>query len=165
RAEEGEGLLGALLTKQDVPLLDSLNRSAASLEETLKRIEEGEGLLHTLIFDEEGKDVVREIRATAGGLHEIVGRLQAGEGLMGALLTDPDGAQILHDLRAAVADLRRTTHALAEGEGTLGALLQDPTVYEDISSLLRGAERSWILRGLIRSSIRDGRNTDKQGKD
>ncbi|MFQ5658344.1 MAG: MlaD family protein [Candidatus Methylomirabilales bacterium] len=165
QAEKGEGLLGALMAKDDVPLLESLNHSAASLEKTLKRIEKGEGLLHTLIFDEEGKDVVREIRATAAGLHEIVGRLQAGEGLIGALLTDPDGAQVLHDLRAAVADLRRTTHALAEGEGTLGALLQDPTVYEDISSLLRGTERSWILRGLIRSSIRDGRNADQQGKE
>jgi hypothetical protein len=40
----------------------------------------------------------------------------------------------------------------------LGALLDDPTVYEDLSTLLRGAERSRILRMLIRSSLRQGEN-------
>jgi phospholipid/cholesterol/gamma-HCH transport system substrate-binding protein len=87
-----------------------------------------------------------------------VDRLQAGDGLLGALLSDPAGAQILQDLRAFVADLRRIAGGLAEGEGTVGALLKDPTVYEDLSSLLRGAERSWVLRGLIRSGVRGGQD-------
>lgn len=164
RAEKGEGLLGALVADQDVPILQSLNRSAARLEETLKRIQEGDGLLHTLIFEEEGKDLIGKIRGTVASLQEVVGRVQAGEGLLGALLTDPGGAQVLQDLRKVVADLKRTTRALAEGEGTLGALLQDPTVYEDLSSLLRGAERSVILRGLIRSSIRGGRDSATKGE-
>ncbi|MFQ5882909.1 MAG: MlaD family protein [Candidatus Methylomirabilales bacterium] len=165
RAEKGKGLLGALVAREDVPLVQSLNRSAARLEETLKRIQEGDGLLHTLIFEEGGRELLGEIRATVGGLQEVVGRVEAGEGFLGALLTDPNGTQVLQDLRAVTADLKTITQALAGGQGTLGALLQDPTVYEDLSSLLRGAERSWILRSLIRSSIRGGRDTvEERGK-
>jgi phospholipid/cholesterol/gamma-HCH transport system substrate-binding protein len=49
------------------------------------------------------------------------------------------------------------------GEGTLGALLEDPTVYEDLSALLRGANRSLILRSLIRST-RDEGAAEKKAK-
>lgn len=160
RAEKGEGLLGALVAKKDVPLLDNLNRSAVLLEETLREIREGEGLLHALIFDEEGTKLVEDLRRTAAGLEAVVGRLKEGKGVLGALLTGSDGSgQVLENLQVIVADLKRITSALAEGKGTLGALIQDPTVYEDLSSLLRGAERSWILRGLIRSSVSGGQDT------
>ncbi len=164
RTERGEGLLGELLAKKDVPLLESLRGSATRLEETLTNIHEGDGLLHALIFEEGGKDVVNDIRRAVAGLDVVVARLQGGEGLVGSLLADPSSAAILQDLRVVVADLKRVAGALAEGEGTLGALLQDPTVYEDLSSLLRGAERSWILRGLIRSSVREGGTTVKAGE-
>jgi phospholipid/cholesterol/gamma-HCH transport system substrate-binding protein len=42
------------------------------------------------------------------------------------------------------------------GEGTLGALVEDPTLYEDLSALLRGANRSTLLRSLIRSTREEG---------
>ncbi|MFQ5848760.1 MAG: MlaD family protein [Candidatus Methylomirabilales bacterium] len=164
RAEEGEGLLGALMAKKDVLVIESLHRSAARLEETLKEMQEGDGLLHALVFEKGGKDLVGEIRQTVTGLEQVVARLQAGEGILGALLTDSTHGKNLQDLQAVVADLKRITGALAEGEGTLGALIHDPTVYEDLSSLLRGAERSWVLRGLIRSGVRRGRETAQEDK-
>ncbi len=140
RAEKGEGLLGTLLAeKKDLPLIESLHRSAARLEETLKRVQEGDGLLHALIYEEGGKSLMTDTRRA----------VKVGE-------------ETLRDLRVVAANLKRITGALAEGEGTLGALLQDPTVYEDLSSLLRGAERNWILRGLIRSSVRKGGNSATQ---
>lgn len=140
RAERGEGLLGALLAeKKDLPLFESLHRSAARLEETLKKVQEGDGLLHAVIYEEGGKSLMTDTRRA----------VEVGE-------------ETLQDLRVVAADLKRITGALAEGEGTLGALLQDPTVYEDLSNLLRGAERNWILRGLIRSSVRDGGNSATQ---
>jgi phospholipid/cholesterol/gamma-HCH transport system substrate-binding protein len=141
RAERGEGLLGALLTDQkEAPLLESVRRSAARLEEILTEVQEGDGLLHAVIYDEGGRALV-----TDGSRAVRV------------------GAEALQDLRVAAANLKEITTALAEGRGTLGALLHDPTVYEDLSSLLRGAERSWILRGLIRSSVREG--GDSVGKE
>jgi phospholipid/cholesterol/gamma-HCH transport system substrate-binding protein len=59
-------------------------------------------------------------------------------------------------IKAVAADLQVVTTRLRLGEGTLGALLEDPTVYEDLSALLRGANRSVLLRSLIRSTREDG---------
>ena len=169
--EKGSGLLHALIYDeaggrfvQDLaPLVQTLNRNAARLEEILQRVHEGDGLLHALVFDEGGKALLEELKGTVSTLERFIGQLEGGHGFLGALLTDPQGAQILQDLRTVASDLKVISSDLAAGRGTLGALLQDPTVYEDLSSLLRGAERSWILRGLIRSSIRSGRDASREG--
>ena len=47
---------------------------------------------------------------------------------------------------------------VAGGEGTIGALLADPTVYEDLTALLEGAQRSWLLRWAIRRTLDSGRS-------
>ena len=60
------------------------------------------------------------------------------------------------DFRVAMANLRVITDRLKAGEGTVGALLEDPTVYENLAAFLEGAQRSFLLRSLIRSSIGAG---------
>lgn len=147
------------LVAQGGEVLEGLAGASHSLQGFLKKMEEGRGLLSALISDEAGGELVRDLAETTKNLRAISEQAEKGEGLLGALLTDPRGAQIVHDLQVVAANLKEISQALAEGEGTLGALIQDPTVYEDLSSLLRGAERSWILRGLIRSSVRGGQDT------
>jgi phospholipid/cholesterol/gamma-HCH transport system substrate-binding protein len=51
---------------------------------------------------------------------------------------------------------------MARGEGTLGALLVDPTVYENVTALLEGARRSWILRWVIQSTLESGREVEQE---
>ena len=51
---------------------------------------------------------------------------------------------------------------IARGEGTLGAFLVDPTVYENLTALLEGARRSWILRWAIRSTLESGRGAREE---
>lgn len=63
---------------------------------------------------------------------------------------------MIENLRKVSENLRTITDKIAQGKGTVGALIDDPTVYEDLSSLLRGANRSWLLRTLIRSSVKRG---------
>jgi phospholipid/cholesterol/gamma-HCH transport system substrate-binding protein len=64
--------------------------------------------------------------------------------------------EALADLRQAMADLRTITGRIEAGEGTLGGLIQDPTVYENLAAFLEGAQRSLLLRALIRSAIGKG---------
>ena len=59
--------------------------------------------------------------------------------------------QASRDLQAALANLKEITAKVNEGEGTLGALIADPTVYERLVSILDGAQRSFLLRTMIRS--------------
>jgi phospholipid/cholesterol/gamma-HCH transport system substrate-binding protein len=57
------------------------------------------------------------------------------------------------DFAAAMSNLRVITDRLRAGEGTLGGLLEDPSVYENLAAFLDGAQRSFLLRALMRSSI------------
>jgi phospholipid/cholesterol/gamma-HCH transport system substrate-binding protein len=162
RLEKGEGLLGAL-TRPDSALARTLEADLTKLEQILDAVQRGEGTLHALIYGTEGKALVKHleeaaasVRGVAGRLERVVGSLERGEGVLGTLLTDPQSKALLTDLRGAAASLREVTGRLERGEGTLGALLDDPTLYEDLSRLLRGAERSALLRSLIRSTIDSG---------
>jgi hypothetical protein len=91
-------------------------------------------------------------------LTQALARLgQAAEGLG----KDGNLGETLADLRQAMADLRAITGRIEAGEGTLGGLIQDPTVYENLAAFLEGAQRSVLLRALIRAAI--GRGTPGAG--
>jgi phospholipid/cholesterol/gamma-HCH transport system substrate-binding protein len=47
----------------------------------------------------------------------------------------------------------------------VGALLEDPTVYENLAAVLEGAQRSFLLRSLIRSSIGAGAGAGDSNKE
>lgn len=89
-------------------------------------------------------------------VNKLAAAMSEGHGLLHALAYDPKGEKILGDLAQAAADVRQVTGTLARGEGSLGALLNDATLYEDLSNLVQGTQRSWILRTLIGSSVRRG---------
>lgn len=124
--------------------LGRFTRALASLEAILAEVETGDGLLHALVYDPAGGAVVPRLARLAERLDALAEQVQ------------PAGGELVENLRASSRDLRTVSARLAKGEGTLGALLDDPTIYEDLSALLRGANRSWILRGLIRGSVRRG---------
>ncbi len=173
--EKEPGLLHALIYTPQEDTLGRLNRALAGLDDMLREVKEGRGLLHALIYEPEGSQLLVRLRQTSDELEGLVRSAREGKGLIPSLVFDPAGAQVLENVQAAAADLRTLvadlramagdlhviTARLREGEGTLGALLEDPTVYEDLSSLLRGANRSWLLRSLIRSSLKEG---DRQKK-
>ena len=89
---------------------------------------------------------------------------QAAQGLAGlgrladTLAGDPKLGGALEDLRAAMANLRVITARIEAGEGTLGGLAVDPTVYENLAAFLEGAQRSLLLRALIRATVGPGPN-------
>jgi phospholipid/cholesterol/gamma-HCH transport system substrate-binding protein len=147
---------------------DALTRAAGTTEATLadaqgilREVREGKGLLHALVYDPEGGAILARLARAGQALEDLARMAKEGPGLLHALIADPKGANLVGDLADAAADLKRVTGKLARGEGTLGALLDDPTLYEDLSTLLRGAERSWILRTVIRSGLRQGEGTQR----
>jgi phospholipid/cholesterol/gamma-HCH transport system substrate-binding protein len=168
--ETERGLLHALIYTPEEETLGRLTRTLDRTDALLKDVKEGPGLLHALIYDREGAELLARLGRTSERLDAFVGSLQEGKGLVPSLLFDPERVKVLDDLQTAAASLRALTGdlqavvtRLRQGEGTLGALLEDPTVYEDLSALLRGANRSLILRSLIRSTRDDG-TTEKKEK-
>lgn len=96
---------------------------------------------------------VESLSNVSASLNESVKTFQKGEGLLHSLIHDPNGKLLMENLVTTSESLKRITTEIEHGEGTIGALLADPVLYDNLSRLLGGAERSFILRSLIRKSI------------
>jgi phospholipid/cholesterol/gamma-HCH transport system substrate-binding protein len=168
--ETEDGLLHALIYTPKDETLGRLTQSLNTLDEILRQARDGQGLLHMLLYESEGAELLARLNRTSEHLEGLARAAREGKGLLPSLLFDPAGAKVLEDVREVAADLRglaaemrgvagdlqTITTRLRQGEGTIGGLLEDPTVYEDLSALLRGANRSMLLRGLIRSTREEG---------
>jgi phospholipid/cholesterol/gamma-HCH transport system substrate-binding protein len=155
RVERGEGAAGVLTSNQSTA---SARRFVAAMDKLSRMAEQpgtaDEGLVPALLFDPKYKNVLEDLKVVAHNFREVSDRLVGGKGTLGELIKDePADASIRQasrDLQAALANLKEITAKINEGEGTLGALIADPTVYERLVSILDGAQRSFLLRGLLR---------------
>ena len=155
RVERGEGAAGVLTSSQSTA---SARRFVAAMDKLLRMAEQpgtaDEGLVPALLFDPKYKNVLEDLKVVAHNFREVSDRLVGGKGTLGELIKDePADASIRQasrDLQAALANLKEITAKINDGEGTLGALIADPTVYERLVSILDGAQRSFLLRGLLR---------------
>jgi phospholipid/cholesterol/gamma-HCH transport system substrate-binding protein len=125
-------------------------RAAEGLGEIVREVREGNGLLHSLIYDSyEGGQVASLARALAR-LEAILAEVQQGKGMLHQLVYTPaDEYEMLVELERASARLASALEKVDQGEGTLGLLVNDPTLYYDLKALAGGARRSWILRSLV----------------
>ncbi len=159
RAESGDSALGVLFQRDSGKSVRSLLAAMDALGRAAEKPGPSDGLLPTLLFDPEYKDVARDLRMLTRNFRDVSERLAHGQGLLGGLLKDDGDAsleQAATDFRVAMANLRAVSDRLRAGEGTMGALFADPTVYENLVQFLEGARRSFLLRSLIRSTIQSG---------
>jgi phospholipid/cholesterol/gamma-HCH transport system substrate-binding protein len=168
RVERGEGAAGVLTSEQSTA---AARRFVAAMEKFSRVAEQpgtqDAGLVPALLFDPKYKNVLEDLKVVAHNLREVSDRLVGGKGTLGGLIKDePADAgirQASRDLQAAMANLREITSKVNEGEGTLGALIADPTVYERLVAILDGAQRSFLLRGLLKS-LGSGAAKPKEGE-
>jgi phospholipid/cholesterol/gamma-HCH transport system substrate-binding protein len=173
RAQTGDNAVATLLA----PASGRSVRSFLAAMETFGRAvdkakdsgpEDDVGPLLALLLDPKYKPMAQDLQAMAKSFREISERLAAGQGFLGGLLTEKgDGpmGEAAADFRVAMNNLRLITDRLKAGEGTVGALLEDPTVYENLAAFLEGAQRSFLLRSLIRSSIGAGGTASGDAKE
>ena len=167
RLDRGQGAAGVLVSPESTA---AGKRFVAAMDRLARMVEAPggeEGLLPGLLFDPKYKGTLEDLRATAKNLREISDRVVAGRGTLGALVTGPaeDGGlgTAVQDLKVTIHNLRSVSQKLSAGEGTLGALVADPTVYERLVTILEGAQRSFLLRSLIRSLGETGTESKDDG--
>ncbi|MBO1223563.1 MAG: MCE family protein [Candidatus Scalindua sediminis] len=146
---------------EETRLFERLSNSAKSLNDVIEEIKTGKGMLHALIYEPEGKNLIDNISKTSEHLRKvtqdvdrITNQIKSGNGLLHAILYDEEKRKILDNLAQATEDLKNVTEKIVEGEGSLGAIINDPDLYDNLNQLLGGANRSFILRTLIRRSIK-----------
>src|SRR5438874_2558900 len=155
RVEKGQGAAGVLVSPEAAA---SAKRFVAAMDRISAMVEHPErepGLLPGLLFDPKYKAVLDDLRAVAHNLRLVSDRVAGGKGTLGSLVADSgdDGSLSLtmQDLQVAVANLKSISEKINEGEGTMGLLIADPTIYERLATILDGAQRSFLLRTMIRS--------------
>ncbi len=96
-----------------------------------------------------GEDMIEEITAAAKKFREALETLPLEK-------TDKEKMkQIVGNVEEASGDLKDIFASINNGEGTLGALVKDPALYNDMRALMGRANRSKLLKNLIRSTISD----------
>jgi len=164
RVQRGEGAVGVLTSEQSTASARRLVAAMDRLSRVVERPSAEDGMLPALLFDPKYRPVLDDLRVLAHNLRDVSDRLAGGRGTLGALVKDEpaDGGirQASQDLQAAIANLKEITGKIKDGEGTVGALIADPTIYERLVTILDGAQRSFLLRGLLRNLGRDGKPKD-----
>jgi phospholipid/cholesterol/gamma-HCH transport system substrate-binding protein len=159
RVQRGEGAVGVLTSAQSTAAAKRLVALMERLGKVGDRPSDEDGLLAALLFDPKYRAILDEVRETAHNLRVVSDRVLGGRGTLGGLVKDePDDGGLrpaVRDLRVALANFREITTKINEGEGTIGGLVVDPTVYEQLVTVLEGAQRSAVLRFLIRGLGQD----------
>lgn len=167
RIDRGQGVAGVLASPESTAAARRFVAALDRLGRMVEKPEGEEGLLPGLLFDPRYKGTLEDLRVTAHNLRQISDRVAGGHGTLGALVAgsadDGGVGGAVQDLKAALHNLKGISEKINAGEGTLGALVTDPTVYERLVTILDGAQRSFLLRSLIRSLGEKGTESKGDG--
>jgi phospholipid/cholesterol/gamma-HCH transport system substrate-binding protein len=132
-----------------------LNKTTASINAILGRVEHGPGLAHEVLYGEESSKAVTQFGGAADELRLTLKGVREGNGIARSVIYGDEGSQqMVANLNQMSGDLKQIIADVKSGKGTLGALLVDPSVYEDLKVVLGNVERNKALRALVRYSIR-----------
>ena len=156
--KDGNGLIHTLiydedLTKRINSIMRKLDNSASNLDDAIANVKTGDGLAHELIYGKNGESLAKQLQAVSGALEKLVTDIQTEEGLITALIYDDSKKHILDDLAQTATLLKETSDSLQNGDGTAALLMRDPALYEDLRSLVGGAQRNKLLRSYIRMTV------------
>jgi phospholipid/cholesterol/gamma-HCH transport system substrate-binding protein len=137
----------------------SLSRTLATLEGIVAEVQEGDGLLHDLVYDPSLSSSIHRslsnLEAASESLARMTTEVEQGRGLAHSLIYDEKGEEFAGQLSQLAAALQAVTEDLRK-EGTLAyALLYDPDNAAMVADL---RSTSAALRG-IAQDIREGRGT------
>ncbi len=127
-----------------------VDATLTNLQEITTKVNQGEGTLGRLINDAQLHDQlvasVGEIKHAAGDARNfiteaqtLVAQVKSGQGTLGTLLFDDQAG---NDIKAIAGNLRELSDKLAKGEGTLGKLINDDSLFIEVQSTLRKADRA-----------------------
>ena len=168
KAQTGDSAVAVLLSPDSGKAARGLLAAMEALGRGADKAGQGEGLVSALLYDPAYRSIADDVRTVARNFRDVSEKVAHGQGLLGELVygggSETPLGQAAADMQAAMANLRAVSERLKAGDGTLGALIDDPTVYENLVQFLDGAERSLLLRGLIRSTIGAGRASGAAAK-
>lgn len=157
---------------------EALVSVASSLKQIFTQIEQGKGVIHELVYDEEaglalknslrnadhilsefdkvspdGARAVTNLKNSLGELSMLLAEVKDGSGVMHELIYGKDKGNFLGSLNRAARDVEVMAADLKSGKGSLGLLLKDPGIYNELYGLIGNLQRNRLLKAIIRANI------------
>lgn len=131
----------------------SVKASSEALQKNMEAIENGNGILNTMIYgpkDSSGNKIdentLVKLNRTVSKLDQLLNKVNKGE--IDVTLANLTVASA--ELKETLANFNEISEMLRGGEGTLGALIIDPSIYDNLKGILGEAERSKFVRAAVR---------------
>ena len=145
---EGGGLfqrLDKLVTENGPKLTETIS----NLQDVTAKLKNGEGTMGRLINDPklhdellasvgEIKQAATDARTFMGDAKGIVADVKSGKGTLGLLLYDEPTS---NSLKVSLNNLKEVSAKLNSGQGTLGKLISDDSLYLNVQSTMKNADR------------------------
>jgi phospholipid/cholesterol/gamma-HCH transport system substrate-binding protein len=122
-----------------------------ALADIVREVREGDGLLHSIVYERYEGQALADLEGSLASLDGILREVEQGDGVLHSLIyDDPREQHVVREALEAGARLNSILGKIDRGEGTLGLMLNDPTLYEEVKILVGGANRSTLVRNLVK---------------
>ena len=139
--------IGDLLKTVEGQKEGDLKASIRSIRKSLEQIEKGKGLLHAVIYEPKGEEIISNLSDTIKSIRDVIGQVDEK--------TKQKTTGLIGNLRIASEDLREILGSIKRGEGTMGMFIRDPGLYNDLRTLLGQANRNLLLRTVVRATLKE----------
>ena len=154
--KNGNGMIHHLIySPEGKDFVDNLSKSSENIKKITQEIVRGDNILNALISDKENNEILKTITGLLKEVENITKQIADGNGFLHAIVYDEKHRGILENLTQVTENLKTITSNINDGEGSLGAIINDPVLYDNLNQILGGANRSFILRTLIRHSLKN----------
>jgi phospholipid/cholesterol/gamma-HCH transport system substrate-binding protein len=153
-AEGGSKLTGAV---------DDVSTAVKAATDAILAVRDGNGLLHRLIYDDFGVEGFQSLERSLAAMESVMGEVANGQGILHTLIYEkPQDQDVVNQVMAAGARLNSILSKIDSGEGTIGLLVNDPGLYEDMQVLVGGAQRSLLIRSMVRMAVDAGDDDEEE---
>ncbi len=122
--------LKGFLKNFDKETIDSIGAGFKSLGALAKEVQDGNGLLHRLVFSKkDGDTIMGDIKLASDSLSDVLAKVKSGDGLLHALVYGEKGTESLKSFADAASNLAQLSTQLT---GILGEIKDGKGVLHDV---------------------------------
>lgn len=120
-----------------------------SVRDIVGEVEKGKGLVHALVYDPKGEEIMASIASSVESLKILLGDTEKDDERKKRI------RGVAANLNAAAKNIKEITDKINRGEGTLGGLVVDPSIYNDIRSIFGKANRNSLFKTVVRATLEE----------
>lgn len=136
-------------------VVEDLGANVKSLRRMVEQIEQGDGLLHALIYDKELPKIAATLKEISQSLNTSAMRVEKGPGSLHELIYGETLKTALTDAADVSAKAKRILKEVEDGDGTIHALIYEHKEREILAEIGKAAQ----LASRILADIHEGRGT------